>query len=479
MSEHYDYDAIIIGAGISGLVCGCYLAKAGFKTLILEQHVLAGGYCTSFKREGYNFDSAIHYFGGLKTGSLHTIIEELGIINEFKFNQLDPSDRIIIPNNEVLIRSNIEDTVIELKKSWKEESTNIDAFFEFITATSIATLYRKTIDISFSELLSNYFRNSDLKSVISILLHGNMGLPPSKISAFVAIVFMREFLLDAGYYPEGGMQSFSNYLVSKFINLKGEIRLSSKVTEIITKFPNVHGIIGEDGKKISSKYVVSCIDANQTFNSLIPSRTSEKEKVNRLEISSSVFIVYLGLENDTSESAAKCCNTWYFKESDVDAYHNNLLDSFTQRNAKGILVTFPCAKNNAKIKHNKHTLQIFISTPSINEDFWINNKESISANLISTAEEIIPNLRKNINLSFSATPATLKKYTLNTNGASFGWASTINQTNSFVFPQTTSFENLILAGHWVTMGSGQGGISTVALSGKKAAEIIVSRLKNN
>ena len=27
------YDVIIIGAGISGLVCGCYLAKAGLKVL--------------------------------------------------------------------------------------------------------------------------------------------------------------------------------------------------------------------------------------------------------------------------------------------------------------------------------------------------------------------------------------------------------------------------------------------------------------
>ena len=32
----YDYDAIIIGAGIGGLVCGCYLAKAGMKTLIVD-----------------------------------------------------------------------------------------------------------------------------------------------------------------------------------------------------------------------------------------------------------------------------------------------------------------------------------------------------------------------------------------------------------------------------------------------------------
>ena len=52
------YDAIIIGAGISGLVCGCYLAKAGMKVLIAEQHDKPGGYCTSFKREGFTFDAA-------------------------------------------------------------------------------------------------------------------------------------------------------------------------------------------------------------------------------------------------------------------------------------------------------------------------------------------------------------------------------------------------------------------------------------
>ena len=37
MSNQYDYDAVIIGAGISGLVCGCYLAKAGMKVLIIEK----------------------------------------------------------------------------------------------------------------------------------------------------------------------------------------------------------------------------------------------------------------------------------------------------------------------------------------------------------------------------------------------------------------------------------------------------------
>jgi phytoene dehydrogenase-like protein len=42
MTKQYDYDAIIIGAGISGLICGCYLAKAGLKTLIVEKMLSPG-----------------------------------------------------------------------------------------------------------------------------------------------------------------------------------------------------------------------------------------------------------------------------------------------------------------------------------------------------------------------------------------------------------------------------------------------------
>ena len=38
-----DFDAIIIGAGHNGLVCGSYLAKAGKKVLVLESRAVPGG----------------------------------------------------------------------------------------------------------------------------------------------------------------------------------------------------------------------------------------------------------------------------------------------------------------------------------------------------------------------------------------------------------------------------------------------------
>ena len=36
-------DAIIVGGGHNGLVCGAYLAKAGLKTLVLERRHIVGG----------------------------------------------------------------------------------------------------------------------------------------------------------------------------------------------------------------------------------------------------------------------------------------------------------------------------------------------------------------------------------------------------------------------------------------------------
>src|ERR671935_2708409 len=45
MATHFD--AIIIGAGHNGLVTACYLAKAGWKVLVLERRYVVGGACVT------------------------------------------------------------------------------------------------------------------------------------------------------------------------------------------------------------------------------------------------------------------------------------------------------------------------------------------------------------------------------------------------------------------------------------------------
>ena len=41
------YDCIIIGGGHNGLVCSSYLAKAGWKVLVLERRPMVGGACVT------------------------------------------------------------------------------------------------------------------------------------------------------------------------------------------------------------------------------------------------------------------------------------------------------------------------------------------------------------------------------------------------------------------------------------------------
>ena len=60
-----NWDAIIIGSGISGLTAGRLLSDAGQKVLILEKHFKFGGYTHTFKRNNYEWDVGIHYIGGV------------------------------------------------------------------------------------------------------------------------------------------------------------------------------------------------------------------------------------------------------------------------------------------------------------------------------------------------------------------------------------------------------------------------------
>jgi prolycopene isomerase len=54
--ERSDYDVIVIGSGIVGLVVATQLAVKGAKVLVLEKYVIPGGSSGYYERDGYTFD---------------------------------------------------------------------------------------------------------------------------------------------------------------------------------------------------------------------------------------------------------------------------------------------------------------------------------------------------------------------------------------------------------------------------------------
>ena len=69
--------ALIVGAGISGLVCAHALRKAGVDALVIEASGRAGGAIHSHRRDGYLLEFGPQSFSG--TAPLLALCSDLGI----------------------------------------------------------------------------------------------------------------------------------------------------------------------------------------------------------------------------------------------------------------------------------------------------------------------------------------------------------------------------------------------------------------
>ena len=82
-SNKENFDAIIIGSGIGGLVTASQLAAKGARVLVLEKYVIPGGSGGSFKRKGYIFDvGASMIFGFGDKGYTNLLTRALKDVNE-------------------------------------------------------------------------------------------------------------------------------------------------------------------------------------------------------------------------------------------------------------------------------------------------------------------------------------------------------------------------------------------------------------
>ncbi len=464
------YDAVIIGAGIGGLVCGCYLAKAGMKVLICEQHNKPGGYCTSFKRQGFTFDAAAHCFGGYrKNGMTRKIFHELQVDKKLNVIRPDPSDILMTPDYKISFWNDLDKTIEEFQTLFPEEG-NIKKFFYLLLDTDPNSFF-KLRSWTFKKLLDQYFTDDKLKAVLSFPFLGIGGLPPSLMSAFVGAKLYSEFIFDGGYYPKGGMQALPDALAERFKEFGGELRLSTLVTKIQVKNNMVKGVFLEKDGFTPSKYVISNCDARQTFLKFLGKRIFSKEfltKLNNMIPSLSIFVLYLGIDKYFKTLPKPGSNVWFLPHYGIE----DLYLSAKKRNATSLAEYYM-----VRVSPDRKTILAFVNVTFKNKKHWVSNKNKLLESFIKWIEKnTIPNLSKHIVYKDAATPYTLYRYTLNYKGAAYGWAGMLSQ---FAYPdfKTPSFiKGLYLTGHWTTYAQG---IPGVAYMGYNVAKLILKREKIN
>jgi len=469
------YDAIIIGGGLGGLVCGCYLAKAGQRIIIFEKNIKVGGYCTSFYRQNYYFDACVYSLSSFRNGgSLYRIYNDLELSDKLSFIRNEKPDIVVTPNHKINFYTNFQETILQLQHHFPEERSSIAKFIDLIVNNKIIS-FAKLRSFTFSDLLNQYFRNKELKTILSIMLLGYTGLPPTQLSSIVGILIFREFVFDGGYYPVGGMQNLPDTLAQRINDFGGEVITGIKVKKIIVENTLAKGIELENGQIITGRRIISACDSTETFLELVGINNLSSDFVKIIKScqpSLSAFLVYIGLNSSLVDLPELKSHVWLLDgySDDIEKIYSELLEG----RYRFLALSSPSLRNLSAMKsNNRDSLFLFINMPFKSEGFWSDSTRlDIRNKLINIAQRMIPNLKNRIELDFTATPVTLSNWTLNHRGAAYGLADTVTQFGDPHFSESTEIANLFLAGHWTNRSSG---VTSVINSGYITAQRILNK----
>jgi len=475
-----EYDVIIVGSGIGGLTCGALLSKRGYKVLVLEQHYMIGGYCSSFQRKGFVFNTGVEDVSGLwEKGPITYLLKELGL----KKDDLFVKNRIrYIFKGKEIDADNLDSFIRLLSEMFSEEKENIHAFFDEarkayeecyrdaevygtpLPAELIVKVFgeKKLLNYprehphfydwmnkTYKEKLDEYFRNEDLKTLLCALL-GYIGTSPEKTPASSALTACVSYYLYGGYFTKGGALKFADSLRKTIEKYGGKVLLKHKVDEILIENGEVRGVrVGE--KVFRSKIVVANANAKTTFLELVGEDKLSKEfieYIKSLKMSPSCFMVFLGVDMDLSHYPTIIQN--------LDEGYGILINS----NADPSLA--PEGKAGLTIL----TLANYYDFPKRGTKEYLERKKAFANELIKKAEKIIPGLSEHIIVQDAATPKTFERYTSMPEGAIYAFDQSID-TKRPCFK--TPIKGLYLASASTFPG---GGVEAVVISGMICANDI-------
>jgi phytoene dehydrogenase-like protein len=330
------------------------------------------------------------------------------------------------------------------------------------------------------KLMDKCFTDEKLKTILSI---SPVTVPPSKASLLMAAVLKAESQEAGIYYPKGGMQSFADVLVKGLKKYKGELLLNTLVTKILIHRGRVQGVKLADGRRIKATYVVSNASLTQTFYELVGKEQLMKrfiKKIDKKELSLSCFILYLGIDMDLKSLGLNSYTSVYPTYDSERQYAlwkaGEMLEEFSFiMNISSLIDPITAPKG-------MHALTITTAAPYHYCKNWGTRdggkieyrrlKKNIMERMIEKAEKIIPGLSSHIIYQEAATPITLERHTLNTQGAMYGLAATPEQIGPGRFKNKTPIKDLYLVGHYTYLAHG---IGAVTHSARAVADMIAKR----
>lgn len=243
--------AVIIGAGLGGLLAGAKLSKAGHEVEIFERLPFIGGRFANLEYKGFKLSTgALHMIPHGSRGPLAQMLREIGAAVE------------IIDSNPMAVIMKDTGETIEFHDFRKGLSLTNRVKLGTILACSLK--FKPKSNISFRDWVLKYFDDEFLLRLADSFCGWSLSLQAKDVPAREMLEIIDNMYLYKGSgIPVGGCGAVTGALADVINSNGGRIHTFSRVERIITDKDRAKGI-SVNGKTIDADIVISDIGHLET-----------------------------------------------------------------------------------------------------------------------------------------------------------------------------------------------------------------------
>ena len=521
-------DVIIVGGGHNGLVTAFYLAKAGFKPLVLERRAQVGGAAiTEEFHPGFRCSTLAHNAGPLRADIVRDMqLEKHGL----KLTTPEVNTVSLLPDGRALVLYSDEKKAAQEIAQWSQKDAasysdfgaalgkigkvigeallltppNIDSpnssdlWGMLKTGRSIRNLGKKDLyrvlrwgPMAAADLVAEFFDTEPLRATIAA--RGIFGTYLGPWSAGSSLVLMLRAAADptpAGsiQFPAGGAGAITLAMAAAAKQAGAEIRTGADIAEIRVKDGAATGVVLASGEEISARAVVSNADPKRTLMRLLdPSHLTPDfvQKIKNYRSMGTVAKINLALSALPDFTALKG-NSDLLKgriqiSPEIDylerAFDESKYGNFSRN--PYIEIAIPSLSDPSLAPAGQHVMSIYMQYApyKLKDSDWETQRTALGETVVKTIAQYAPNLQRTILRHQVITPKDLEDTYGLTGGHIFHGELALDQFFTMRplldwARYRTPIESLYLCGSGTHPGTGLTGGS-----GANAAREIVKALK--
>jgi len=453
---------VLIGGGHNALITAFYLAKGGFKPLVLERReMVGGGAITEEFHPGFRASTLAHTLGPLRADVARDLQLE-----KSEYEVVHPDPRVFAPSPDgkaLFFYNDTAKTAADIAGFSEKDAAKYAQFAQSLENTAgffaqLSSLTPPSIDHPTPEDLWNLLKTGrGARSLGKTGIFDLLRWGPMAVADFVAEFFETELLRAAiaargifgtalgpwsagstavlllraaadahpvgpAAFPRGGLGSFSRALAESAKQAGVEIRTDAEVEHIRVKDGAVTGVALTDGEEISVEAVVSGADPKRTFFNLLDPSQLDPTFANRLKnfrANGTVAKVNLALGGlpvfsalDATESSLKSLAGRIHIGPEIDylerAFDASKYGDFSK--APWLDVTIPTILDPSLAPDGKHVLSAYVQFApyKLREGNWDTRRKELGDTVVRTLAAYAPNLPDLIEYMQVITPKDLE-----------------------------------------------------------------------